>query len=505
MKARALALFVPVALATLWAGAQAALSEEPAFVRAQPFVVRHLATLLAAAQQAGVNPASRPSPPSPCNATDHGDVIRFTWNGNVGAVSGFYVFRDDNLVATLGPATTSFFESPGLGTHVYCVLAFNPDGVSDACCDSGTQDFIAAPQACGVSPNSGGVIFHWNSSVGADGYRVYRDGTLIATTSQTFVADTARSGPHEYCVEAFHLGFTSERCCVTFETHAPPLTPPSCAASNDLVGAIRLTWEDVADEDGYLVYRDGLARATLPANTTQYLDAVTGSHHYCVRAFNAYGSSPECCSDGFASTATFRERLSWDTCSPQVANQNFSGPAVYNLVISVTGSATTNVGHDSELRLLPAVPDAWRFDGAGCQTTGRLNLQVAGIGDTCPAMLGANPLAITSYFVDVDGSAKLRLSVTYDDLATAQDQRYVLWKIAFDHTHSIAGTDADPATCDGASTPLNFSVTTQIALPGGLLITPTMEPADLPVTWNGGSSSTRTKNMTWGRLKGLYR
>src|SRR5262249_705123 len=193
------------------------------------------------------------------------------------------------------------------------------------------------------------------------------------------------------------------------------------------------------------------------------------------------------------------------TCSPQVANQNFLGAGIYTLVLSARGDANTNFGHDSQLTIHPAVPDAWRFDNAGCQTENRLDLRVDGIGDTGPPMLGASPLTVASYFLDLDGSAALRLAITYDDITTAENQRYILWKIAFDHTHSIAGTDADPTTCDGASAPLHFAVTSQILLTSGYVANATPETGDGTATWNGGIAFARQRQATWGRIKGMYR
>src|SRR5262249_6403510 len=51
---------------------------EPRFVRAHPEVCERLETLLAAQTAAGISPAARPPTPASCNATDQGEVIRFT-------------------------------------------------------------------------------------------------------------------------------------------------------------------------------------------------------------------------------------------------------------------------------------------------------------------------------------------------------------------------------------------------------------------------------------------
>lgn len=507
MNARVFLVCVLLAPALLGTPAQAAPPIEPGFIRARPYLLHHLDTVLAASRVAGVSPAARPPIPSPCNATDAGDSVHVTW-ANVSGEQGYYVFRDGDYVATLAADVTSYADEPGLGAHSYCVMSFNTDGVSDVCCDTGSQTLLSTPSPCSAAPSiNGAVLFQWTSSPGALGYRVYRDGTLLTPqgVTNTSFFDNPGAGSHQFCVEAYNGGAVSNQCCAIYQALVAPSAPGPCSASNNLPGSIRLTWTDVTGEDGYLILRDGNTLATVPPDTTTFLDGATGSHNYCVRAFNAYGHSPDCCTSGFGLLPAMTTRLSWGTCSPQVANQAFLGPGIYTLVLSAKGNATTNYGHDSQLTIHPAVPDAWRFDNAGCQTEQRLDLRVEGIGDTCPAMLGLNSLTITSYFLDVDGSAALRLAITYDNITTTQDQRYVLWKIGFDHTHSVAGTDADPQTCDGAATPLNFAVTSQIGLPGGLYLITTMEPGDQVVTWNGGVSHARIQQTTWGRLKGMYR
>jgi len=497
-KVLALAVFLTLAsMQPAWAALL-----EPDFVRAHPFVRQRLETLLIASREAAVSPAARPAVPAPCNATDSGDSVLFTWT-DVGGESGYYVFRDGVLIQTLGPDLTQYVDRGLFGTHSYCIMAFNADGVSDVCCETGIQTQLAPPSPCEFASAGAGFVFRWAHSAGSSGYRVFRDGALYATIAapDTSVSIGAGPGPHLFCVEAFLADLKSTQCCASLGSQLVPPAPAPCNASNDRIGSIRLTWTDVEGEDGYLISRDGHGLATLPKDTTSYIDGITGSHHYCVQAFNVVGPSAPCCSDGSASLPSMLARLSWGTCDPQVHDQTFTGPGHYVLVLSAVGSANTNVGHDSELRIRPAVPDAWRFDDAGCQS-GRLGLQVAGI-DSCPPMVGTNPLAITSYFLDVDGSAALRLAIVYDDLTITANQRYILWKIDFDHTHSTPGSDADPATCDGASIPLNLTVLPQILISGGLALPLAMEPNDLPATWNGGQ--VKTQPVTWGRVKALYR
>src|SRR5262249_40025181 len=125
--------FLLVLLAALSGpAAHAAVVAEPAFVRARPQVAQRLETLLAAQQSAGISPAARPPTPANCSATDSGDVIRFSWD-SVAEATGYYVFVDGAIGTKLGEGTThlDFVSSPG--THSFCVVSVNADGVSDPC------------------------------------------------------------------------------------------------------------------------------------------------------------------------------------------------------------------------------------------------------------------------------------------------------------------------------------------------------------------------------------
>jgi len=227
---------------------------------------------------------------------------------------------------------------------------------------------------------------------------------------------------------------------------------------------------------------------------------------------------------GFAGVAHAQNgcaRLSWGAanCATWTENQAYTGPAVYTLSYSMFGVSASNVGHDSQLRIRhlsgpppsSAVPDSWRFDDSGCQTASQLALNETG-SKTCPAMKGANSLAITQYAIDVDGSAFLRLAVTYDTFSPVAATRYVAWNVLFDHTFSSVGpTPPDNSTCGGAELCENFSLDfaqilastgTAIPLPG--CDTDPSLPGVL-ATWNGGCAQpVATTPATWGKLKGMY-
>jgi hypothetical protein len=200
-------------------------------------------------------------------------------------------------------------------------------------------------------------------------------------------------------------------------------------------------------------------------------------------------------------------RCSWNTCDPQVVNQNFGGPAVYNLVLSMSQADLPNVGHDSSIFLYPSVPDAWRFDDNGCQTGSQLVISTNAFNKTsCPAMRGSNPFPITFFGYDPGmQQAQLRLLNTYDTLDPLGDRRYTLWVLSFDHSFSVAGPGLPGETCGGAEKGLALEVRNleYLRADGGKDIPTTQQGDANPCLWNMGPVA--TERSTMGRLKAQYR
>lgn len=230
---------------------------------------------------------------------------------------------------------------------------------------------------------------------------------------------------------------------------------------------------------------------------------------------------------GFAGAAHAQNgcaRLSWGTCDPWVEDRNYTGPAVYPLVYSMFGVSAANVGTDSQIRIrhfnFPgaggySTPDAWRFDDSGCQGGSQLSLNNNPLSKACPAMKGTNPLTITQYALDVDGSAFLRLAITYDNFTPSASTRYTVWNILFDHSFSTVGPSDPGNTCGGAELCENFSFDFAgvLAVTGQLINLPACDrdvyygAFDGTVAlWNGGCVIfDPAEPTTWGKVKAHYR
>jgi hypothetical protein len=208
--------------------------------------------------------------------------------------------------------------------------------------------------------------------------------------------------------------------------------------------------------------------------------------------------------------------MSWGTCDPQVVDAVFTGPGVYDLVLSAAGftpgpTADDHTGTDLELVVQPigagGLPDAWRFDDLGCQQSGRVAVSGAALNAECPALAGPNPIAITSVspFEDAAGVVRIRVACAHDTRSPTPGTRYTLWMVSFDMTSADAGEGTPGATCGGADRHVRIgSAFAELSTLRGVAAAFQTAPGDqATVTWN--ESLVPTGATTWGRVKGLYR
>jgi hypothetical protein len=186
--------------------------------------------------------------------------------------------------------------------------------------DSGLPSVPSELTATPVSP--GEVDLSWNPATDDDrveGYNVFRDGVLLATTACTAL-DRAAAIPgatHCYSVSAFdpanHESARSAEVCVTLAADLEDPTAPSglTAAFSGANGqsSIELGWTEASDDgriDFYRIFRDG--QLLTDSTSTSYSDTAieAGSGHcYTVSAVDAAGkesaqSDPACAMESWS-------------------------------------------------------------------------------------------------------------------------------------------------------------------------------------------------------------
>ena len=267
---------------------------------------------------AGSQPDSQaPTAPGTLNAVaTSSSSVDLSWSvatDNVG-VTGYRIMRNG---AQVGTATGTSYIDVGLTpstTYTYTVVAHDAaSNVSPASPPAsvttnpvGGSDTQAPAAPAGLSATATGtttVDLGWTAStdnIGVTGYRIFRNGSQVGTTTNTSFTDSGLSPAtvYTYSVVAFDAaGNTSAPSgSATATTQSPPDTqaptaPTSLSATAISFSSIGLNWSPSSDNvgvTGYIVFRDGVQVGT--AAGTSFTD--TGltpltSYTYTVRARDA--------------------------------------------------------------------------------------------------------------------------------------------------------------------------------------------------------------------------
>ncbi|TMH88793.1 MAG: fibronectin type III domain-containing protein, partial [Betaproteobacteria bacterium] len=259
------------------------------------------------------------------------------------------------------------FPNTGLSpstTYSYTVAAFDAAGNLSAQSSPANATTPAPPDTTppsvptglrATAVSSSQINLSWAASsdnVGVSGYRVFRDGAQIATTSATSFPNTglSPSTTYSYTVAAFdaagNLSAQSSPASATTPA-APDTTPPSVPtglrASAVSSSQINLSWAASSDNvgvSGYRVFRDGAQIATTSATSFPNTGlSPSTTYSYTVAAFDAAGNLSAQSSPASATTPAAS-----DTTPPTVSITSPANGAPVKGTVIVTASASDNVG-----------------------------------------------------------------------------------------------------------------------------------------------------------------
>jgi len=213
--------------------------------------------------------------------------------------------------------------------------------------------------------------------------------------------------------------------------------------------------------------------------------------------------------------------LSWGTCSPVVSSITDPASGPLSLIASQLGNDRIHKAYQVVFHLTAIdgiVPDAWRFDAAGCGSTSRITFNSSpppALAKACPQFKGPNSLMLSNYGPwPVSSETLMRglMAVTYSPAPTSlATQRTFLAEFVFDHAISVEGPTTPGINCGGFETPIVIALV--IAPPGGGASTVYLgsdnlehdfEPGSTSVTVNG-SGIVPAATTSWGQIKNAYR
>jgi chitodextrinase len=302
-----------------------------------------------------------------------GDSATLTWtqsSDNTG-VAGYNVYRNGTLVGTTTSASYTDIELAGDTSYQYTVKAYDPAGNVSAASDSagittGASVSASAPNTptAVTSPSQTGsaIDLSWTastSSLGVAGYHIYRDGTLVGTTTATaegtagtptptLFTDTglASGATYSYTVTAFDAAGDTSSASTAISASTTALSdvlsaPTGLASSAQTAGSVSLTWTAPTGGGvaGYDIYRNGtkVGTSTTASYTDTGLNAST-SYTYTVDAYDSTGDL----SAQSASISVSTSSASCSSCTPPSTPTGLTADQETSSGIGISWTASTS-------------------------------------------------------------------------------------------------------------------------------------------------------------------
>ena len=216
--------------------------------------------------------------------------------------------------------------------------------------------------------------------------------------------------------------------------------------------------------------------------------------------------------------------LSWSTCNPIVTTYTPTGPAenpdpIY-LFVNGVGQEATHTGFEFRVNLEnmgATLPDAWRFDAAGCQGPSQIVLHTFSLVKACPTFQGSNPTTTFSFgyepnsFPGPPGAPPFRFALKVSNRYAAKappagGAMQTLARVTFLHDFSVAGPTNPGFVCGG----FEENVCVSLHPEGARWFDASGSPVDFvpgqaSVYFRGDCRPVPAAPSTWGLIKGQYR
>jgi YD repeat-containing protein len=288
--------------------------------------------------------------------------VNLTWTAAVdpdsGTITSYAVSRGGVQIGT--SAATSYSDTTTVGTtaYSYTVAAVDDAGhvsAPSAAFNITTPDTISPSTPTGLTgsaPSWTQVNLSWTASTdtggsGLAGYRVYRGGLSIGTSTSASYSDTTTSGSvaYTYTVAAYdHAGNTSGQSTafpITTPGPPPPSVPTGLTGSAPSSAHVNLSWTASTDTGGpglagYKIYRGGsLLGTSVSASYSDTTTSGTTAYSYTVAAYDTAGIIS-------AQTTAFHITTP-DTIVPSPPT-GLSGSSPSSAQVNLTWSASTDTG-----------------------------------------------------------------------------------------------------------------------------------------------------------------
>lgn len=257
------------------------------------------------------------NPPTELTAVIDGDDVTLSWispfgsgQGNLRDLTGFKIFRNSVLIATLPDPDSETYTDANLAPNVYLYTVSATYTTGESVPAGPLQVVIELnfypPTNLTASPTLTSIILNWDAPSpllpNFSGYRLYKDGTSVShsllITTMYVDSNILNQVEYSYYVVAVYTspdGVSVPSNTVTAAGGEALIAPLNLqhTVSQD---SVFLTWQAPGRPlTGYKVYRDGVALFTIPMpGITSFIDSglPNGTFIYYVTALYTLGESP---------------------------------------------------------------------------------------------------------------------------------------------------------------------------------------------------------------------
>ena len=291
--------------------------------------------------------------------------INLAWaaaTDNVG-VTGYKIYRGGTYLTTVTGTTYTNTGLTASTAYTYKVSAIDAAGnesgqsVAATATTKAPADTTAPSVPAGLSASATSatqINLVWTAAtdnVGVTGYKIYRNGTYLATSTATSYTNTGltASTSYSYKVSAIDAAGneSGQSVAATATTQALPDTtapsvPAGLSASATSSTQINLAWTASTDNVGvaaYKIYRGGTNIGT--SRTTSYADSgltASTAYSYKVSAVDAAGNES---GQSVAATATTQPAVVIDTTAPSVP-AGLTASATSSTQVGLSWTASTD-------------------------------------------------------------------------------------------------------------------------------------------------------------------
>jgi hypothetical protein len=302
--------------------------------------------------------AVAPSTPGAATATPGPSGVSLTWGPSIDNRVGpirFEVLRNDRPIAT-DLSARSFVDPAGTASDRYFIRAYDQAGNRSATTPvviAGIDTIrpSAPSELAGMPGADGEAVLMWGASsdnIGVTGYRVYREGSLVATVEGLSATITGLpSGTTSFQVSAIDaagnesLRSSSVAVTITGPDVQAPTVPRDLAGTSPAIGEVVLTWSASNDDvavAGYNVFRNGSFVQTTSDTTVTLTGLAQGATGFQVSAFDAAGN------ESVRTASVSITVLGLDTTRPTSPRDLVIVPGADNEAVLTWSPSTDNVG-----------------------------------------------------------------------------------------------------------------------------------------------------------------